>query len=129
MTTKTELLVLAWLAHGETGESSETMAFWLTWGIDRKDSSHPFDPVDFDRCLRLLEAAPYLRRRLHQMAALTPEWKSLVENWDEIEHAHLQEAGLGWTKGQESLAAYGLMRDALNRARANRRAAGKEPQR
>lgn len=62
-----QLKVVGWLANGETGTSSETMAFWLAFNIEKEDSGHPYDPADFDRCLRLLEAVPELRKQLPAM--------------------------------------------------------------
>ena len=108
-----------WLASGSRGTSSETMFTVLTGvnalGDDTPD--HPYDPDDFDRCLRLLAAVPELRAKLPLMAAQSPEWAALVNNWDRIEQSHLDEVGLGWTKGGTASRTYKLMRSVIEGAR------------
>ncbi|HDL1739521.1 TPA: hypothetical protein PWX06_002329, partial [Mannheimia haemolytica] len=44
-----------WLANGETGVSSKTMAFYLGYGIRPKIEGYPHDVSDFRRCFLLLE--------------------------------------------------------------------------
>lgn len=105
---------LHWLAQGETGRSSETMAFWLAFGIKPSDASHPLDPADFDRCLRLLARAPELRPRLQQMDVLDRYWAALVKRWDDVEACHLDEVGLGWTKARSAPKTYDLMQSILD---------------
>jgi hypothetical protein len=108
-----------WLAHGSRGISSNTMFSVLT-GVDALRDwrpSHPHDPADFDRCLRLLAEVPELRHKLPKMAEQSPEWAALVERWDEIEQSHLNEVGLGWTKASSAPATYELMRGVLDGVR------------
>lgn len=78
--------ILEWLANGETGNSSQTIAFTVL-GIKFNHANHPYDPADFRRCMELLDAVPELRERKHmkKVAALSDEWKGLVARWDEIE--------------------------------------------
>lgn len=114
MTTAAQQSTLEWLANGETGLSSETMAFWLGFGIKKKDSGHPHDPDDFDRCLRLLKKVPSFRLQLHRMAKLSKAWRKLVARWDEIERQHIEEVGLGWTKGRSAPLTYTLMKTVLD---------------
>lgn len=79
--------ILAWLAQGETGISSETMAF-AALGIERGGTfgtSHPHDPADLRRCVQLLEAVPALRDRMPMIAELSPVWGRLVANWGALE--------------------------------------------
>jgi hypothetical protein len=85
------------------------MALWLGFGERVNQPSHPYDPTDLDRCLRLLETAPGLRQDLPKMAELCPKWAALVARWDEVEASHLAEVGLGWTKGQQAPKTYALM--------------------
>lgn len=98
-----------WLAIGEVGESSKTMALWLGFDQEYRHASHPYDPADFDRCLRLLAMAPDLRPRLGDMAQLSLYWKALVERWAEVEESHLDEVGLGWSKAKRAKRTYDLM--------------------
>lgn len=108
-----------WIAAGRgVGMSSRTMALWLAF--DRKDDphgfgpSHPHDPDDLDRCLRLLALVPELRLHLPRMAELSREWAALIPRWDEIERSHIEEVGLGWTKARSAPKTYQLMRDILD---------------
>lgn len=107
--------VLEWLANGETGLSSETMAFWIGFGVLKKIGRHhhPHDPADFDRCLRLLDAVPEMRPHLAKMAYVSDAWKKLVERWHDIERQHLKEVGLGWTKALSAPKTYALMKSVL----------------
>lgn len=102
-----------WLANGETGISSKTMAFWLAFDVKMSDASHPLDPTDFDRCLRLLDAVPEMRPHLPRMAKVSPQWARLVKHWDEVERCHLKEVGLGWTKARSAPETYYLMQRVL----------------
>lgn len=90
------------------------MAFWLAFGIKRGWPSAPSDPADLDRCLRLLDKVPEMRPHLHKMADLSSNWKKLIEKWDEIERSHLDEVGLGWTKGKSAPKTYRLMKVVLD---------------
>ena len=108
--------VLDWMAAGDTGISSETMAAHLT-GRRRSWPSYPHDPADLGRCLRLLEAVPELRARLPQMATLSPEWAALVARWDEVEASMLDEVGIRWEKARSAPATYALMRSIIDGAR------------
>jgi hypothetical protein len=111
---------LKWLASGRRGISSNTM-FGAMTGINALDgypASYPCDPDDFDRCLALLDQCPELRPSLSNMADVSPQWAALVERWDEIEAMHLDEVGLGWSKGRNAPRTYALMGDILARSRA-----------
>lgn len=85
--------VLTWLAQGETGDSSKTLAF-TALGIEQSDEmeiDYPRDPGDFRRCVALLQAVPALRDRMGKVAALSPEWAGLVGSWDAIEAQLVEE--------------------------------------
>ena len=108
-----------WPASGARGISSETMFTVLT-GVDAlagEHGGHPHDPEDLDRCLKLLAAVPELRPLLPKMAGCSPQWAALIEHWDEIEHSHLDEVGLGWTKASSAPMTYALMRQVLDGAK------------
>lgn len=106
----TQKSVIDWLATGETGVSSMTMAFWLGFKVMPTERSAPSDPADFDRCLRLLECAPGLRARIGDMAQVSPQWAKIAAAWREIEKCHLDEAGLGWSKTRSAPKTYALMK-------------------
>jgi len=113
---KTQTAIVGWLANGRTGLSSEAMAFYLGFGLIRKEDGrfHPHDPSDFNRCLGLLRAAPGLRKKLPEMAKLSKQWKRLVAAWDEIEASFVAEVGDTWhkkgAKPVPATATYELMR-------------------
>lgn len=112
-----QMKVIHWLANGSTGISSKTMAFWLAFEIKRDDNGHPHDPADLDRCLRLLEAAPWLRPSLSRMREMSPAWAALVDRWTEVEACHVDEVGIGWTKARSAPKTYDLMRSILDGVR------------
>jgi hypothetical protein len=116
--TKTESQVVEWLANGHTGLSSKAMAFYLGFGMKRKEDgrAHPHDPADFNRCLQLLRAAPRLRAKLPEMSNLSKEWKRLVAAWDRIEAMFVSEVGLDWSKNRSASATltYQLMKEVLD---------------
>lgn len=110
--------VMLWLVRGEVGTSSKQMAFWLAFGTRTSNIvSHPSDPDDMDRCLKLLNAVPELRERLPLMADVSKEWAALVARWDEIESLQLDEIGLNWVKARSAPKTYALMREILDSAR------------
>lgn len=113
---------LNWLANGETGTSSKTMAFWLAFSIKMDDGNHPLDPADFDRCLRLLEWVPELRPQISQMSLLGRHWSALIASWDAVEQCHLQEVGLGWSKARIAPLTYDLMQQVYAPVDGRRRA-------
>ena len=115
---------LEWLAKGETGTSSKTMAFFLGFDIKMKDAYHPLDPADFDRCLRLLARVPEMRPHLHRMEVLSKYWAALIRSWDAVEQCHLQEVGLGWSKARTAPLTYDLMQQVYAPVDGRRRAQG-----
>lgn len=72
--------VLNWLATGDTGLSSKTIAF-ATCGIKYPDSYYPRDPSDFKRCLEMLEACPSIKDLLC-VKSLHKNWVRFVDSWD-----------------------------------------------
>ena len=87
-----------WLATGDRGISSEAIASQLT-SINIVEScwfsTHPRDPSDFGRCMRLLDAVPEFRPRLKEMAEVSPVWAALVKQWDELESLYKEEFPTG----------------------------------
>ena len=93
--------LILWLLLGETGVSSETIAYALS-GIKPETTvladgtltrrphrwDIPHDAADFRRCLLLLEYIPEWRERLPEVAERFPAWKPIVEHWDELEYIY-----------------------------------------
>lgn len=93
--------ILNWLANGEVGMSSKTIAYKMA-GIVYNDSygAHPLDPSDFKRCLKLVNMIPEIRPRLDEMRAVSKYWNALIENWDKLEKCFMDEVG-GWLVGKD----------------------------
>lgn len=72
-----------WMANGHKGMSSETMWNCL---MGNKDYPiyHPYDPDDFSRCWKLLEAVPEWKKELDKLKPLSEVWSNLVDNWDKL---------------------------------------------
>lgn len=77
-----------WFANGERGLSSNAMALRLTGietGLRAADRiAHPLDADDLRRCRLLLERVPSLATRLHWMADVSPQWKSIIDHWGHL---------------------------------------------
>ena len=83
-----------WIVSRDTGLSSETI--WaVMMGTQAEWASIPYDPSDFGRCHRLLEAIPEWRPRLPEVAEVYPEWKPLVDSWDEMTRLYLRDLPTG----------------------------------
>ena len=78
-----------WIANGHVGMSSKTM-----WNFFMKNEkfpiNHPYDPDDFSRCYKLLEAVPEWKILVPGLTTLSKEWKALAENWDKLTEMYEQ---------------------------------------
>lgn len=90
-----------WLRSDDTGLSSKAMVRHLSQGKVAVDlaphwcQSHPLDPADFGRCVRMLEAAPEYRPLVPRMATLSPTWAAYAARWDEMEAMYREELPTG----------------------------------
>lgn len=73
----------AWLRCDETGASSEYLAGVLS-GKFHRPAAYPHDPADFGRCVKMLEAAPELNKKLYRLNKRGPHWRALWLHWDEL---------------------------------------------
>ena len=63
-----------WIAHGEVGASSRTM--WDCFmGHTNFPINHPYDPDDFKRCYKLLQAIPEWKNDLERLKPLSKAWR------------------------------------------------------
>lgn len=85
-----------WLRNGDTGVSSETI-----WSVmmgqrpPKYGADVPHDPSDFGRCYRLLKVMPSWRQRMIEVAVKYPEWRFLVDAWDELTALYEEELPRG----------------------------------
>jgi hypothetical protein len=100
--------ILNWLANGDVGISSKTIAFGVL-GIEYKRKNHPLDPDDFNRCLLLVEKIPEIKKHFNKIACLSVEWEKLINNWDRIKKSFIDEVGLNWSIGTSAPKTYNLM--------------------
>lgn len=108
--------ILEWLANGQVGSSSKTMAI-IALGVTPKRIEYPAEPDDLNRCLLLLKTAPEVREAFPQIAASSKVWAALIERWDAIEQCFLAEVGLNWSKAHNAPTTYNMMRKAIDSAR------------
>jgi hypothetical protein len=94
--------VLDWFANGETGVSSEAIAYKMVDIAGKLAArTHPRDPDDFKRCLKLLRRIPEIRPRLREMREVSPHWKALVDHWEKVEDSFMAEVG-EWLTNEHS---------------------------
>lgn len=74
----------AWLESDDTGSSSKFMAFVLSPEAPYSEYAHPYDPADFIRCKKLLQAVPELQGKLQDMSECSDAWSGLVDDWELI---------------------------------------------
>ena len=91
--TSTERKIAEWLVAGETGSSSIAIAARFLGVVPRHgwQCSHPSDPDDFKRCLKLIRAIPEIGGWLKEMREVSPYWKALIDNWQEVENSFMHE--------------------------------------
>ena len=107
------LHILQWLAGPNTGLSSEAMAYFRI-GVKRSGSwtgkEHPCDPADFNRCLLLVETVPAVRDAFGDIAKLSPQWKAIIDHWDELRDLFVSEAGWNWSLSGRAAKTYDRMK-------------------
>ena len=96
-----------WISNGHVGMSSKTMWNCL---IGNKDFplNHPYDPDDFSRCYKLLEAVPEWKNELNKLKTLSKAWKNFVENWDKLTEMFEENCRTDW-KNSKKIGMYEFM--------------------
>lgn len=102
-----------WAEHGEHGISSVTMFNHLSRHLQVRKlkneyPSTPSDPDDFSRCYKLLQAVPQFKARLHELKDLSPQWASLVDNWEKLTEMYEQNVKEDW-KNYKKIGMYEFM--------------------
>jgi hypothetical protein len=107
----------SWIVGDDTGASSKAIwAHMMDAGAPRFGWSHPWDPDDLGRCLRLLELIPEWKPRMPEMAVRSKSWAALVANWGTIAMSMADEVGIDCSKGRRAPKTYALMKDVLKEA-------------
>ncbi len=103
----TESKALWWITNGHVGLSSKTM--WLCFmNQPNPRINHPYDPDDFSRCYKLLEAVPEWKERISELSKLSAPWKNLAENWDKLNQMYEQNVKEEW-KNSKKIGMYKFM--------------------
>lgn len=101
-----------WIANGEVGMSSKTMWFCLM-GKNNDEVRHPYDPADFSRCYKLLQAVPEWKKHLNRLKYLSEPWSNLVDNWDKLTEMYEQNVNEDW-KNYKKIGMYEFMQTLIN---------------
>lgn len=98
---------LNWIWTWETWNSSKTMWNCIIWNKDFS-ISHPYDPDDFSRCYKLLQAVPEWKGELHKLKILSKERSNLIDNWDKLTEMYEQNVKENW-KNHKKIGMYEFM--------------------
>lgn len=86
--------VVGWLSGGDTGMSSRWM-LQVFYGIpmehEDEHGAYPYDPSDFGRCHRFLQAFPNAKKNLDKLRESGPEWSAYIDHWGEMERLYEEE--------------------------------------
>lgn len=96
-----------WIDYGHVGSSSKTMWSCLM-GNPKFPVNIPYDPDDFSRCYKLLEAVPEWKLELHKLKPLSKEWSNLVDNWDKLTEMYELNTKENW-KNSKKIGMYEFM--------------------
>jgi len=95
-----------WIANGEIGLSSKAM--WNYFMGIKAACEHPYDPDDFKRCYKLLEAVPEWKSRVPELKNLSRQWANLAANWDKLTAMYEENVRTNW-KNYKQIGMYEFM--------------------
>ena len=101
--------IAQWMVEGETGLSSECMAA-VVLGATPRSAHYPLDPADLNRCMKLVKAAPVVKRHFHKIRALSKQWRIVIDHWDELSEMFVAEVGWDWSKAKSAPRTYDRMK-------------------
>jgi len=101
-----------WIRNGRIGDSSKTMWNCLIGNKDFK-INYPYDPDDFSRCYKLLEAVPEWKKELGRLKILSVQWSNLIDNWDELTKMYELNENQNWENSKE-IGMYEFMNKLIN---------------
>lgn len=108
--------IIEWLSGPNTGLSSKHMAY-CAMGVEKRSilpGYHPVDPADLNRCFLLVEKVPEVLNYFDKIAEFSPQWRVIIENWDELKKLFISEVGWNWTNGHEAPKTYKRMQELFN---------------
>lgn len=117
-----ERKILQWLSTGEVGVSSKAIAFKMCNINYTEAFTHPHDPDDFKRCLKLIIETPEIRTRLNEMKSRSPYWSALIDHWNEVETSFMEEVAewlVSYWSNKKATKTYKLMQDIYNKVEAS----------
>ena len=86
-----ELRAGLWLAEGEVGTSSKTIAWFMLGTLDStREIGAPHDLADLRRCMLLLDRIPEWQGRMPAMNS-QPGWTRLADGWEQLSASFLDE--------------------------------------
>ena len=103
--------VISWLLSDDTGASSLSICAHMLG--EPCEGYAPSDCSDLGRCLRLLDLVPEWGPRVLEMATYGPDWKGLVDQWDQIVHLYHNEGGVPVSARHRSPETYRAMKLAI----------------
>ena len=106
-----ERRVISWLLSDDTGASSLSICAHMLG--EPCEGYAPSDCSDLGRCLRLLDLVPEWTPRLHEMATYGPDWKGLIDQWEQIVHLYHNEGGVPFNERPRSPETYRAMKLAI----------------
>lgn len=88
-----------WLAGDHVGMSSKYMAAVFIGGKPER-VSYPFDPSDFNRCMKFLECLDKSKRMVFIMGLgmRSKQWSIISDNWYKLERLYREECKTGWDR-------------------------------
>lgn len=89
------LRAIDWLANGDTCPASQTLVFWLAFGVRKEGVYHPRDVPSLRRCVVAIDRIG-LSDRVSGLASLSPEWRGLAAMWTALAQQLRDEAGEFW---------------------------------
>lgn len=101
--------IIRWFANGETGMSSKAMACAAS-GVDPTMKSHPCDPADLNRCIKLVDQVPDVKSQFPTIAKMSPQWAAVIQHWDRLRTLFHSEAGEDWRQAKSAPITYALMK-------------------
>lgn len=104
--------LMEWFTGSDTGTSSKCIAAVMCGADPEKieNCSHPYDPADLGRCLRLLEIFPEWKARMPEMANVSDSWALAAKHWNELATLFEKEVGIHLEKGHRAGLTYKRMK-------------------